>query len=281
MAGGCGGYDNATETDASPAPPAGAPRGSRESETAVEGRFDVGPYKLFIRCKGTRSPTIVHLHGLGGTSDDAATVPDAVGGRQRFCVYDRASMGSSDAARGYHTGRDSVRDLHALLEAADIDGPYVLVGASFGGLLATMYAGTFPDDVVGLVLLDATLPTYTQVYGALPADQRQMLIDRSETNPEGVKFFASMREAQALVARVPDIPVTYLAASEPDIPPSWPIRKMRKLIREQQRAFVNAFPRGRLRVVDAPHFMEPVIPELIAEEVRRVLRSRAARPGAE
>ena len=168
VVGACGGDESATRTETSSAPRTEA----SEARPSLEGRFDVGPYKLFISCNRTGSPTIVHLHGLGGTSDDAAFVPDAVGGPQRFCVYDRASMGSSDPTRGRHTGADSARDLHALLRAAGIPGPYVLVGASFGGLIALTYAGTFPDDIAGLVLLDAVLPTYGRVYGAVPAAAR-------------------------------------------------------------------------------------------------------------
>ena len=201
--------------------------------------------------------------------------PVAAGRGIHCCVYDRANMGSSDPAPGYHTGADSVRDLHALLDAADVPGPYVLVGASFGGLLATIYAATFLDDVAGLLLLDSTLPAYAKVYGLLPASERQMAIDRFETNPEGVKFFASLRESQGLMDELPDIPVTYLAAKAPDMTPSWPVEKLRPLIPREQRAFVDRLPRGRLLVVDSPHYMEPVVPELIAKEIHRVVRSGA------
>lgn len=273
LGGGCGGDDGAQTRDASPARASGTSE-RPDARTDVEGSFDVGPYELFISCEGTASPTIVHLHGLGGTSDDAALVPDTFGGPQRFCVYDRANMGSSDSDARRQTGADSVRDLHALLAAAGIAGPYVLVGASFGGLLAVMYAGTFPDDVVGLVLLDAMLPGYRHVYDALPPPEREMANDRLEANPERVNVVATLKDAQKLVERIPpDVPVTYLATKELNMPPTWPVKKLKPIVRRQQRAFVKRFPRGRLFLVDSPHHMEPVVPDLVADEIHRIVRS--------
>jgi len=196
LGGGCGGDDNAQTPDVAPTSIwVTSERG--DARTEVEGSFDVGPYELFISCQGSGSPTIVHLHGLGGTSVDAAPLPETVGGPQRFCVYDRANVGSSDSDGRRHTGAASVRDLHALLAAAEVPGPYVLVGASFGGLLAMMYAATYRDDVVGLVLLDAMLPGYSRVYGALAAPDRQMALDRVGANPERVNLAATLSEAQA------------------------------------------------------------------------------------
>lgn len=61
------------------------------------------------------------------------------------------------AGAGAGSAASRGRDLHALLEAAQVPGPYVLLGASFGGLIADMYAATYPDQVVGMVLLDASL----------------------------------------------------------------------------------------------------------------------------
>jgi pimeloyl-ACP methyl ester carboxylesterase len=58
----------------------------------------------------------------------------------------------------FRTGESSVRDLHRLLEAAEVEPPYLLLGASFGGLIAHAYAATHPDEVVGMVLLDAGFP---------------------------------------------------------------------------------------------------------------------------
>ena len=76
----------------------------------------------------------------------------------RICVYDRANVDRSDDVPGLRTGESSVTDLHRLLDAAGVEPPYVLLGASFGGLISYSYAATYPDEVVGMVLLDAQIP---------------------------------------------------------------------------------------------------------------------------
>jgi pimeloyl-ACP methyl ester carboxylesterase len=91
-------------------------------------------HKLHLRCVGTASPgspTIVYLHGLGGDGSDVESINTQLASQARVCTYDRLNVGRSDSDPGRHTGADSVRDLHALLEAAGVPGPYLLVGFSF------------------------------------------------------------------------------------------------------------------------------------------------------
>lgn len=72
------------------------------------------------------------------------------------CWYDRAGYGWSDPARGPRTSADAASDLHAVLNAAHVSAPYVLVGHSLGGLNVRVYAGLFRQDVAGLVLVEAS-----------------------------------------------------------------------------------------------------------------------------
>ena len=75
----------------------------------------------------------------------------------RTCAYDRRNIGLAKVP-GTSSATDAVEDLRGLLEAAGVEPPYVLAGHSFGGLLSLLYAGTYPDEVAGIVLVDATLP---------------------------------------------------------------------------------------------------------------------------
>ncbi len=79
----------------------------------------------------------------------------------RVCAYDRPGTpvgekpSRSDPVPQPTTAGEAVADLHALLSAAGEAGPYVLVGHSYGGLVVRLYASTYPEDVSGLVLVDA------------------------------------------------------------------------------------------------------------------------------
>jgi pimeloyl-ACP methyl ester carboxylesterase len=119
---------------------------------------NVGGYQLHINCVGTGSPTVVLESAFPGTAANWAWVQPGVAEATRVCTYDRAGMGWSDAGPEPRHARQIAADLHALLIAAQIPGPYVLVGHSFGGLLVREYAAQYPSDVAGVVLLDAMHP---------------------------------------------------------------------------------------------------------------------------
>ena len=88
-----------------------------------------------------------------------------------MCVYDRAGYGSSESAPGTPRPDDVTSDLHSLLQAAGVPAPYVLAGHSSGAIYARMYADAYPEEVVGVALLDGQpaeamtdLPTYPKFY---------------------------------------------------------------------------------------------------------------------
>lgn len=128
---------------------------------AAPGRLvDVGGgRRLHILCKGdARGPAVIFEAGLSQYTANTTygIAQDAIASFARVCTYDRAGLGWSDPAPEGWTQDLMVRDLHRLLGAAGVEGRYVLVGHSLGGLLARSYARAFPDEVAGLVLVDAT-----------------------------------------------------------------------------------------------------------------------------
>jgi pimeloyl-ACP methyl ester carboxylesterase len=130
---------------------------------------DIGNYQLHINCTGAGSPTVILDAGLGGTSLDWSKVQPAVARFTRVCSYDRAGYGWSQTGPGPRTSQQIVTELHLLLAHAQINGPYVLVGHSAGGLNMRLYAYRFPTEVAGLVLLDATSEHQFAPFGSHPA----------------------------------------------------------------------------------------------------------------
>jgi len=87
------------------------------------------------------------------------------------------------------------------ISAAGVTAPCILVGASFGGLLPVMYAGTYPADVVGLVLLEPTPQTWEKVFvDLIPEPERAVEIADLANNPERVDFLGAFKRAKALGA---------------------------------------------------------------------------------
>jgi pimeloyl-ACP methyl ester carboxylesterase len=121
---------------------------------------DVGGYDLHLYCTGEAggAPSVVMDSGLGGTVLDWQLVQPEVAKFARVCTYDRAGMGWSDPGDQPRTSQQIVKELHTLLgNAGVVEGPYVLVGHSFGGTNMQVYASHYPDEVAGMVLVDSAL----------------------------------------------------------------------------------------------------------------------------
>jgi len=135
---------------------------------------DVGGRRLHIECAGTGDPTVVLESGLSEGSPYWGRIAPAVSSSTRVCVYDRAGRGGSDDAGAPQDGLAVATDLHALLENAGVSRPIVLVGHSTGGPYVRVFAQQYPDDVAGMVLLDAqpadaftALPTFPSAYSSI------------------------------------------------------------------------------------------------------------------
>jgi pimeloyl-ACP methyl ester carboxylesterase len=111
--------------------------------------------RLHLHCAGSGGPAVIMDSGLGGTSLDWALVQPKIAKFVRVCSYDRAGMGWSDPGPMPRTPRRIAAELYALLQAAHIAPPYVLVGHSLGGKNIRLFAAEHPDQVAGMVLVDA------------------------------------------------------------------------------------------------------------------------------
>ena len=118
----------------------------------------VGTHKLHIYCIGTGSPTVVIDSGLGGFSLEWKNIQKQMSEKMQVCTYDRAGYGWSQAGPEPRTTQQIVKELHELLINADVSGPYLLVGHSFGGYNIRYFASLYPELVAGLVMIDASHP---------------------------------------------------------------------------------------------------------------------------
>ena len=268
----CGG--SGASTTAAPTTPA---THASQATNVLGGSFDVGGHKLYMRCEGSGSPTVVYLHGYsydarGGGRRNAGRIPGLLAKANRVCVYDRANVGRSGKVPGPLTGKSSVADLHRLLAVADVPSPYVLLGASYGGLIADMYAATYPDDIAGLVLLDPPLPGNDSLIDSFLPPRQRLHADDWKHALERLDLIATDRQSKALAGKEPHVPMVLIAAKNPDVDPAWKAKnRIAAALRRRQRRFVAQFQGGRLVTLDVPHFMEPVIPERIAHETQRVI----------
>jgi pimeloyl-ACP methyl ester carboxylesterase len=109
---------------------------------------------LHIQCQGEGSPSVILDAGQGGWSIDWSEILPQVSQTTQVCAYDRAGYGWSEPASDDRTPQQAAADLAALLEAAAIAGPYIVVGFSHAALATRLFAAQHPEAVVGMVLID-------------------------------------------------------------------------------------------------------------------------------
>jgi len=117
--------------------------------------IDVGGYRMHLDCHGEGAPTVVMDAGLGGSSLDWSLVQGDLAQTVQVCTYDRAGMGWSESRPGPRSPAHLADELHLLLNEAGLRGPFVLVAHSLAGKTARMFASAHPEDVAGMILVDA------------------------------------------------------------------------------------------------------------------------------
>jgi pimeloyl-ACP methyl ester carboxylesterase len=133
---------------------------------------DIGNCQLHLNRQGKGEPTVVLEAGIAGSSLGWALVQKKIATFTTVCSYDRAGLGWSEGCVLPRTANRLASELHALLDGAEVEGPFILVGHSFGGLLIRVYAHLYPEQVAGLVLVD---PVSLDGWAASTAGERKRL----------------------------------------------------------------------------------------------------------
>jgi pimeloyl-ACP methyl ester carboxylesterase len=175
-----------------------------------------GSIRMNIDCSGQGSPTVILESGSGGPSVDWLMVQPEVAKFSRVCSYDRAGYGWSDSGPAPRSSLQIARELKQLMQAAGEKGPYVLVGHSMGGYDVRVYTGQYPNDVVGMVLVDASHED--QDLRAPESIRKWLRDDRKHAGWKKLKYFFQLHLGWARLT------------ADRDAPAFWP-----KTLREEEK----------------------------------------------
>jgi pimeloyl-ACP methyl ester carboxylesterase len=237
---------------------------------------------------GSGSPPVVMFSGLGNTMSDWRRIQRAVAESTTTFAFNRPGYGYSTLSRRPRTGASIVEETHELLAAAGLTAPYVLVGHSVGGLYANLYARTYPGEVCGVVLVDAShpdqlerfatmRPTFTRVMEKLgfvmglliPADPRlaaRGIGGGPVIHQESRGLEVTSRQVKEAAA-FPDVPLVVITATR-HRPNLFPESEWQAL----QADLVAMSPRGRQVLAEkSGHFVHHDQPALVIQAIREVV----------
>ncbi|KRE31037.1 alpha/beta fold hydrolase [Agromyces sp. Soil535] len=175
---------------------------------------EAGGFRMHLEVRGEHlgGPTIVLEAGLGSFSPNWHWVQQALADRLRVVAYDRAGLGWSDPSPAPRDAATMAAELHTALHAADIEGPYVLAGHSFGGLVVRAFAELYRPETAGLVLVDASHPDQWARWPVPSADRIQLISLRISAAAARVGLFRIVDAFGAVSAGLPERQVAELNA---------------------------------------------------------------------
>ena len=260
--------------------------------------------KMYLECSGSGSPTVILESGYRNDADiwsaelepGMSPVFSQVAKFTRVCAYDRPGtfldadhLGRSTPVAMPRTARDLVSDLHALLQTAHVAGPYVFAAHSFGGIFARIYAGTYPNEVVGMVLVDALSE---KVRTGLTPERWKLYVNFGFTKPtpglekyrdiETLDVNASLdqMEKAASAESLRPMPLFVLTQGQPfDLSPWQPLPAdfpgaLNKAWHAAQDALATLAPNAQHKIATkSSHYIQAQEPQLVIDAIKQVVEA--------
>jgi pimeloyl-ACP methyl ester carboxylesterase len=250
----------------------------------IDDVFEVDGVGFHLHCTGEGAATVLLIAGWGAAGDDSwSAVHPALADEARVCTYDRPGTGTSDAPATDQTFETQAADLRALLDTAGEPGPYVVVGHSFGGAEAVTFTAEAPDEVTGLVLVDASPATWPSAVCAVPDDgtdaaasygQLCSVFHDPSLDPERLDVIAAFEQV-ATIASLGDVPLSVITADRRTSPglAAAALTGLDQVWDEGVATWAGLSPRSRVTTVaDTGHDIQLEDPAVVLGEVRALLR---------
>jgi pimeloyl-ACP methyl ester carboxylesterase len=262
----------------------------------IDESVDIGTHELHIYCIGEGSPAIVIDVGAGESYTSWQSVQEQLAQDTRVCAYDRAGYGQSEPGPMPRDSQRAAEELHLLLLNSGEEGPYLLVGHSLGGLNAQVFAASYPEQVVGVVLLDP--PPQGWMMGEGFPELRELFRQqtaameaaadaaRASSDPEEkaqaafLETVASEHEellvqsAQQVgaISSFGQLPLTVIGATEPDPRFGESSAAFRQFWNSESRELAVKSERGRFILAEgSSHHIHLDAPQLVIEAIREIL----------
>lgn len=267
------------------------------SREAVDRAVDIGTHRLHVYCIGAGSPAVVIDVGAGESYTSWQFTQEQLAQGTRVCAYDRAGYGQSEPGPMPRDSGRSADELHQLLLRLGEEGPFLLVGHSLGGLNMQVFAHRYPEQVVGLVLLDPS-PLRWMMGEGFP-ELRELFVQetatmkikaqaaRASSEPEGnaqaafwealasehEAIFGQTAQQVGAIRSFGQLPLIVIGATEPDPRFGESSAAFRQYWNDESRKLASGSERGRFVLAEGSrHQIHLDAPWLIIDAVREILQ---------
>lgn len=225
------------------------------------------------------TPSVIFIAGLGDSHETWKKVQDRISEETSTLSYDRAGIGKSQDVAVPRTCCDLVEELSELVQALDVEKPYILVGHSFGGLVARLYTSLYPLDICGMVLVDAA-PEYKELAyeKVLPenllAGNREYF-ENPMLNSEKIDKIQSYKQIVDY-SNQSDIPLSIITRGLPDTNENeggWPSQEILGIEQSLQAEFQWLSTSSKFRIASrSGHYIHHDEPDIVIEEIIFMLK---------
>ena len=239
--------------------------------------YTCGGCKLFTKYSRKGTPSVLFLAGMGDNCETWNEVQNRIAEITTTFSYDRAGVGRSDAVSSPRTCRDLVQELFDLLRMIPVKPPFILVGHSFGGLVARLFASYYPDQVVGIVLVDAAVEykelAYEKVLPKKLQATNRAYLENPMLNREKIDKLHSYKQI-AEHSQLGNIPLSILTRGLPDHKlDGWPQQEILKIehdlqVKMQRLSTVSSFKIAQ----NSRHYIHHDEPEIVIEEIEMMIK---------
>ncbi|MGP3779569.1 alpha/beta fold hydrolase [Halanaerobium saccharolyticum] len=241
-----------------------------------QGFHKINNHRIYCKHCQNGQPTVIFESGLGDDSSTWKEIQDEISSITSTFSYDRAGTGKSESRDGPKSGIDIVQDLTKIVDNRSLGPPYILVGHSFGGLLSRLFASINPENIAGMVLIDAAPVNKEVVFeNILTGKQKEQIIKylkNPSLNSEKVDKIKTYKQILKHKKKF-DFPLTIIIRGLAKCyGPNWPEDKLLEIEQELQLDYKQLSENSKTVIAEkSGHYIHKDQPELVINEIKEMV----------
>jgi len=231
--------------------------------------------------KGKGNPIVIFESGLGETLQGWKTVQDSISKTTTTLSYDRIGLGKSSTTEKPRSLGNLVTELNSFLEKEKIEGPFILVGHSLGGFIIRKFQNTYPEKVLGLIMVDPSHELlFETIYASKPKEQADMMrngmkgyyANRPIAVQNEFKELSAAQKEMKTILLPKNLPITILASYQTPPPPFSP--EDIKIKKELFNNWITIAPQAKLIITtESGHYIHYSEPQIVIGAIKEMVNS--------